>query len=65
MIELILCIILALGWGVTGFLFWRYAKKKDRSLTVEAQDLLADLFNSNAIVRIEVLDPKNLLYRRE
>lgn len=33
-------------------------------MTIEAQQLLGDLFSSGAVLRIEVLDPQNLMYHR-
>jgi RsiW-degrading membrane proteinase PrsW (M82 family) len=59
----IIAAVFAVLWAVT-FYFYYTLKKQPKTMTVEAQQLLGDLFASGAILRIEVLDPKNLLYHR-
>jgi hypothetical protein len=55
--------IFAILWLITAYLFYR-VKKQPKNMTQDAQALLSDIFSSGAIVRVEVLDPKNLLYHR-
>ena len=56
--------VFLMAWLSTLFFFMFRKKKSEKHLSVEAQDLLADLFSSGAVLRIEILDPKNLLYYR-
>lgn len=58
-----LTVLFAVLWAATLFFYIRL-KKSPKNMSVDAQNLLADLFSSGAVLRIEVLDPKNLLYHR-
>lgn len=59
-----LAILFAVLWAATLSLFYFYYKKPVKQMDVDAQKLLADVMSSGAVVRIEVLDPQNLMYYR-
>lgn len=44
-------------------LYQFFKPKKPIEKSLEAKQLLSDLINGSALVKIEVIDPTNLLYR--
>ena len=62
-IALVSAAALAILWLSTLYLYLKL-KKRPKEMTIEAQQLLSDVMSSGAVVRIEVLDPRNLLYHR-
>jgi hypothetical protein len=62
-VFIIILLALSVSFNIQQFLS---NKKRKRVLTVEAKDLLHDLTNGGAIVKVTVIDPGGLLiYRGE
>jgi len=61
-------IILAVSACLNVFLifliiFFKIHKKPKKTVTVEAQDLLRNLMNSKAVLKIDILDPSDFFLR--
>lgn len=61
--NLIYATILAISIGFNLFFFWQKRTKKPEA-SLDAKQLLHDLFRGSAVVKIEVIDPTDLLIYR-
>ncbi len=64
MLQSLLIVSFLCNLGLVAFIFLFKKSAKIPQLTVSAEALLHDLTRGPAVVRIEVIDAKNLLLRR-